>query len=126
MSGAYKYRCLGRTAGGGRCKRPCTTAYSYCPIHEKQQKKPLVMEVDHETPFEFFDFFKDGDSSERVCGHSCGLGLEKCCECTDMRAAEAVPLAQRANGYCSICKPRYARRLPPPQEPAPLRRILEF
>jgi hypothetical protein len=122
MSGPHKHRCLGKTAGGGRCKRRLHTEYSYCPIHADQRVETL--EIDHDAAIELFECFKDGDSSERLCGHSCGLSLENCCECTDKRAV--VPATRRGDGYCTICKPRYVGRLPPPPPPAPLRRLIEF
>jgi hypothetical protein len=116
MSGAYKYRCLGITAIGGRCRRRLQEEYSYCPIHADQRIETL--EVERDTALELFECFKDGDSSQRICGHSCGLSLDKCCECTDKRDGETVPVRRRADGYCTICKQRYVARLPPVAEPA--------
>jgi hypothetical protein len=126
MSGAYKFRCLGRTSDGGRCRRRCRTEYSFCPIHESQRLAGAPLEVEHTAPVEPIEVFKDGDMTQRSCGHSCGLTLDKCCECIDLRAAAAVPAATRGDGYCTLCKHRYTERLPPPPMPDPLRRLIQF
>jgi hypothetical protein len=119
MSGPYKYRCLGRNASGDRCKRRCTEAYSYCAIHSSQgtRQESELLEAERINSIEVFTYFKDGDTSERACGHCCALNLDKCCICIDTRAAERVENA------CIMCKPRYAELLPPPPPPPPLQRI---
>lgn len=116
MSGSYKYRCLGRTASGDRCKRRCGDEYSYCPIHENQRHDTTLLEVERDVQIEACECFKDGDSSQRLCGHSCVFNLENCCECTDMRALDIVTAPTRGDSYCAICNPRYTERLPPQQQ----------
>ncbi len=126
MSGAYKFRCLGRISDGGRCRRRCRTEYSFCPIHESQRLTGAPLEVEGAVAVEPIEIFKDGDMKQRTCGHTCDLTLEKCCECSDLRAADAVPAAARGAGYCALCKHRYEVRLPPPPMPDPLRRLIQF
>ena len=109
------YRCKGRTQDGRRCKRRLGTKDGYCPSHNDLPGMPT--EVDTLEIVNTIEYFKDDDPSQRTCGHSCGLSLDKCCECTDTRAAELT--AEHARGYCSKCKARFIARLPPP--PAPRR-----
>ncbi len=127
MSGAYKFRCLGRTSDGGRCRRRCRTEYSFCPIHESQRLTGAPLEVERDVSIEPIELFKDGDMKQRNCGHTCDLTLEKCCECSDLRAADAVPAAARGTSYCAPCKRRYIERLPPPTNNiGELRRLVQF
>ena len=126
MSGAYKFRCLGRTSDSGRCRRRCRTEYSFCPIHESQRLSGAPLEVEHTAPVEPIEVFKDGDMTQRSCGHSCNLTLDKCCECIDARAADAVPAERRSDGYCTLCKTRHKSQLPAAPVPDPLRRLIEF
>ena len=107
------YRCKGITQAGRRCKRRVLEpdeAFRYCPIHIDLPGMPT--EIDREYIPDTLFCFRDGDPSQRLCGHSCMLTLDKCCECTDLRPADAVPLDMRPRGYCTKCKERYQKNLP--------------
>jgi hypothetical protein len=110
------YRCKGLKADRKRCKRKTAQLDGYCPIHEDQRLSGPPLEVELEVAAPEIADFKDGDLTQRMCGHCCDLTLEKCCECTDARAADAVALERRGEDYCKQCKARYVGRLPrPPQ-----------
>jgi hypothetical protein len=83
------------------------------------------LEVERTVPVTPIEVFKDGDMTQRGCGHSCNLTLDKCCECIDARAADAVPVERRSDGYCTLCKTRHKSHLPA-SVPAPLQRLIEF
>lgn len=106
------YRCKGRTQEGRRCKRRLGTKDGYCPAHNDLPGMPT--EVDNLEIEDTIMCFKDDDPSQRLCGHCCALTLDRCCECMDLRPADAVPQDMRARGYCSKCKARFNERLPPP------------
>jgi hypothetical protein len=97
------YRCKGQTTEGKRCKRKTGIKDDYCPVHEEQRLKGAPTEIDAEPAISEITVFKDGDLTQRLCGHCCDLTLENCCECTDVRPADTP---QRSDGYCVKCKTR--------------------
>jgi hypothetical protein len=121
-------RCTGITQAGRRCKRRILEpdeAFRYCSVHADMPGMPT--EVDREYIPDTIWCFKDGDSSERVCGHCCMLTLDKCCECTDARPADAEPLHMRHRGYCAKCKERCTKNLPAELAvPRTLRNFVQF
>ena len=109
------FRCKGLTAERKRCKRKTGQKDDYCPIHEEQRLSGPPLEIDLEVVVPEITDFKDGDLTQRLCGHCCDMTIDKCCECTDARAATAVAVEHRGNYYCKQCKVRYVGRLPPPR-----------
>lgn len=98
------YLCKGKTAGGKRCKRKTGQKDDYCSIHEEQRSR-VPMEVDMEAVVPEIADFKDGDLTQRLCGHCCDLALEKCCECLEISVTDARG-ERDIHGYCKKCTER--------------------
>lgn len=104
-------RCQGTTVGGRRCKRQAGREGTYCAIHVSNHS---VSEETEEEPVQI-EHFKDGDMTQRLCGHCCDLTLEKCCVCADLRPQTTE---NRSHGYCVKCKKQYADLFPSLSAPA--------
>jgi hypothetical protein len=105
-------RCKGTTVGGRRCKRKAGHAGDFCAIHTPSSS--ILEETEQEIVQ--IELFKDGDMTQRLCGHCCDITLEKCCICADLRPNHTK---NKSHGYCGKCKRQYSVLNPPPPAPAP-------
>ena len=102
------YKCNGLTAVGARCRRNVVRKDGFCTSHVPKDDDRLTLDT--------VPCFRDGDSTQRACGHSCALTLSHCCECTDKRPRD---IRDRAKHYCRLCKPRCT----PQSVPMPRRHV---